>query len=461
MRTPKHPFRLFTFEEVIALQQGTLELQCFEVRLESYDEHRTTLYSGPGVIRQLPNKRLSFTLFAKQSFDYDSLMARMSTPVGQFVPREGTFRLYAHDMSGREWTSDNVLPSFVQDNATLGTLCQGPLNDLSCSSQNHIFENSFMTCFVFADVDIPIDPPTKRQRTVSTSEGTIITHIGEAKHTFAGTNLQLIKDPNLLKIHVEAIVLPEHLDINIQQALGFALAHPLNSSIILKRQGNETVTLRHTHNDIGQTRPPIKFDDPSNIESFWQLFEAYFQYVSASPMQNQYHTISAGLRAVYRVSKQTLAAQALELTAVLESVVNTIYKSYGELSDEEKLEIDRVYKYISQLEDISDRLRDRLQGTFKNMQQTRVGDRLRALAEEGAVTKVQNKAWQELRNGSSHSFLGSSKEVQESLNLYNTVLVLFHHLVFYAIGYRGNYTDYGKPGWPTTVYNPKNSEAGE
>ena len=39
------------------------------------------------------------------------------------------------------------------------------------------------------------------------------------------------------------------------------------------------------------------------------------------------------------------------------------------------------------------------------------------------------------------------------MNLYHIVLVLFYNIIFYAIGYDGDFTDYSMPGWPIRHYS--------
>ncbi len=48
--------------------------------------------------------------------------------------------------------------------------------------------------------------------------------------------------------------------------------------------------------------------------------------------------------------------------------------------------------------------------------------------------------------------LEQSLPLQEFLELSNKVLILFYHLIFFAIGYQGKYTDYSTIGWPVKDY---------
>ena len=69
-----------------------------------------------------------------------------------------------------------------------------------------------------------------------------------------------------------------------------------------------------------------------------------------------------------------------------------------------------------------------------------------------AITQEQRGAWSRLRNKLAHGEGLGSASLQEFLELSNMVLILFYHLVFFATGYQGKYTDYSTIGWPVKDY---------
>jgi hypothetical protein len=81
------------------------------------------------------------------------------------------------------------------------------------------------------------------------------------------------------------------------------------------------------------------------------------------------------------------------------------------------------------------------------------------MARNGIVRKSHIAAWQSLRNTSTHTFqVSRAAGDRMRAQLFQTI-VLFHHLVFAAIGYRGNYVDYSESGWPTRFYPEKDVNA--
>ena len=74
------------------------------------------------------------------------------------------------------------------------------------------------------------------------------------------------------------------------------------------------------------------------------------------------------------------------------------------------------------------------------------------LISKKVTTKRHVKAWETLRHKLAHGGGMGSMPLQEFLDLTNTVLVLFYHLIFYVIGYKGRYIDYSISGWVEQNY---------
>lgn len=84
---------------------------------------------------------------------------------------------------------------------------------------------------------------------------------------------------------------------------------------------------------------------------------------------------------------------------------------------------------------------------------------MKALEKAGAITKPQAKAWQTLRNKSAHSYQMHNSKNSKFVELIFQINVLFYHLIFYAIGYKGPYMDVSEIGFPIKQYpSGKNTE---
>jgi hypothetical protein len=101
-------------DEYIALRENRLELHCMHMKLEQMADNGR-VFSGPGVIRQGAEGQLEFTLYAKETLSFDSIMEDMSgendAAAGSIMPDRLLFRLSATDSDGRKWMSSYVYPS--------------------------------------------------------------------------------------------------------------------------------------------------------------------------------------------------------------------------------------------------------------------------------------------------------------------------------------------------------------
>jgi hypothetical protein len=169
-----------------------------------------------------------------------------------------------------------------------------------------------------------------------------------------------------------------------------------------------------------------------------------------------YHPLSDLVHAVLEASKASIDAEALELSVAVEGILKQEFPDLARPTAEMEEELDRARDLIAQ-SDLSPDVKMRIDGAVQAMKQPRAKDKLRELVNLGVVTREQVKAWERLRHPSSHAVRAHERELQDVVDLCGQVLVLFYHLVFWRIGYRAHYTDYGTNSWPTAEYRPENS----
>ena len=79
----------------------------------------------------------------------------------------------------------------------------------------------------------------------------------------------------------------------------------------------------------------------------------------------------------------------------------------------------------------------------------------------GSIRAKHVRAWQQLRHRAAHGARPLAQRTQRLLDLGEAVNVLWHTLVFCAIGYRGHFTDYSTHGWPEREYPFPETDAAE
>ncbi|MDT8389017.1 MAG: hypothetical protein RRC34_00725 [Lentisphaeria bacterium] len=198
--------------------------------------------------------------------------------------------------------------------------------------------------------------------------------------------------------------------------------------------------------------PPIDHR-PENADHIWRLAVTYFEHLSArgnvvgNPLvKNVNHLIHAG--------GSTPEAFSLALVTGLEGVLHYAVPS-PQPDSEFEAAVDRTRQHIksgraAQTLEITKKQWDRIDRAIGRLAtpnaQKSAERKLAAMEAEGVVTEKEIKAWQYFRNPAVHPGGGHGK-TEEKHDPWS-VNVLFHKLVFHAIGYTGPYSDWSQPGPP-------------
>ena len=441
-------------KEFIALQENKFELNCLKMRLESLASEGR-VFSGPGVIRQTSEGQMHFTLYAQETVptfeSLQELIQGMGIPSGSIIPKNKYYRLSAIDLQGRKWVCEQV---FLDTNSSSeGTICTGRLDEIIYKSDERESTKDFLYLEIFDDVKFPYNVPMVINKTVAGKESSS-SSLNALNFNACGFEFLLRKDETSLLLSTKSIETEfvEYIEIRIIEALQFAIARPLLWSIMIKGTGRNVITrIRETRsNNLSyKIQPPIS---PSldNTEWFCKLFELYLKYILQCS-EDKLHPVSAQMRSIYHASIGNIEAKSLIISVAVESILKYVHESKFSLSPEEEEWIKKAREHFGSWGG-PENLCKRIIGLFSLLSKPSASMRLQELVEAGAITNEQRQAWNKLRNKLAHGGVLGSASLQEFLELSNTVLVLFYHLVFFAIGYEGKYTDYSTLDWPIKDY---------
>lgn len=432
-------------EELVALREGSFEFHCLTMQLKQMTDNGL-VFSGPGSVRQLADGTLHFTLYDQKATSKDSMEARKissNIPPGEIIPEHAFYQLSLTDKLKRNWiTSPFTGDTFDITSQPGGSVLQGTIPEMSCSfdvpSQPG---NASLKLELFQDLSMPPMYPEG----LRCDEQDFNVSIHEKEGSWE------------IQLAVPGNTFPERIETMVLDALGFVLARPLEWSILMKRSGNtRCISLRSKQVDTAtyQIHPPIFASSYDNGESFCQIFLHCLRYIYSyqeSYQENKVHPLFAQARAVCRASAGFADTKSLVLCVAVESILDVVVKDAPGLSHEDKQWRDKVREYIDAWEG-PERLSQRIKGFLDNLSRTSANDQLETLISIGVVTSEQKKAWNELRHKLAHTGSLGSTPIEEFLALYNLVLVLFYHIVFHEIGYKGRYTDYSAPEWPERDY---------
>ena len=202
---------------------------------------------------------------------------------------------------------------------------------------------------------------------------------------------------------------------------------------------------------------PIRDPDRGKFtaEFHRRLFGCFLNHtLDQSPSKN---VLWGMLDAVYEAgSARFTNADALTLTVVIESLLNTEFSHLGVLPEDERAAVDELRHEIESWNG-NQRIKKRALGLLGMLSDPGPKGRMIELEDNGVITREQRNAWSDLRNLSTHRYLASGKPAPELWGLLAKCQVLFYHLLFAAIGYRGPYTDYASPGRPLRRFPERTS----
>ncbi len=443
--------------EFIALKQRKFELHCLQMKLEQITPDGQ-VFSGSGIIKQTPDGQLQFTLYSRDVLPLDKIMNEITSindiPIGQIMPDHVFFRLSATDLNGREWISNYISPN--KHTFQNGSLCTGELTEIIHEiAPPTPIKSDHLYLEIYDDIDIPCNTRSRTTKTVAGQESSSGS-LNVLKFDAGGYEFSFQKEEGSLQIRSLAkdVEFNDHFEIRISEALQFVVARPIFWSAMEQRTSRSwKICIRSSRSSdlLSRIRPPLPVSH-DNTQEFCRMFENYFLYVLAAHTGENLHPLSAQMRAICHASMGAVEAEALTLSVAIESILKYVHASKYEISQEEKDWIEKAKIYFASWGG-SDSLRERIYGLFSMLYTPSASMRLGELVDLQAITKQQKQAWGNLRHKLAHGASLGSASLQEFLDLSRTVLVLFYHLIFYAIDYRGKYTDYSLPGWPTREYS--------
>jgi len=445
----------------------TWSIDCPRMIVKKKTKRDPDTFYGAGEIRISEDGQLIFKLYSNRERNTKEWDFSTLGDPGRIIPDDAYYSLKAVDAFGRDWASDRFLPS-THRTATGRAVLTGNLHELSTEgmypSELNLSGNN-LDYWVFDDLKIPYNASTIQRKSVARGEQTSRSGKRNAWRfrSYNSRFLVVRESSDLLTIQVVSKTenLPELFPDRLIEALQFVIGHPINWGIMKHRAGQHSkVTIRSVRYKTSQIRfqPPLPLKlirNPNNgkstAEYHRKLFDRYLRYTLEEDKLS--HPIWGKLNAIYEASDASfIDAQALTLTVAIESLLLSEFRDLGYPTQKERNAIEDIVQHIDTWNG-DERIKNRAKGMLSNLGQPRAVARMDDLANKRkAISVDQSKSWQRLRNPSTHAYQSSGIETPEFLELIQQCMVLFYHLIFYAIGYRGPYIDYGSRGWPLKKY---------
>jgi hypothetical protein len=203
--------------------------------------------------------------------------------------------------------------------------------------------------------------------------------------------------------------------------------------------------------------PPIYPKSP-DYAIFWKsIFAHYLRYALKNGKGDYINHCSYHYSNAFESSANSLDAWAVGVCVAVEGVANLIPLK---MPVYKRKQLDKFSKKVKEYvcgADLPPDLTDRLLGLLGMMADPRVQDRLSSLTKKGYTNSVYVSSWKKLRNSNVHPKSSQLKAVpadlvQKKFDQVHQVEVLLHQIIFFLIGYKGIYTNYGVHGFPAARY---------
>ena len=435
-----------------SFRQGALELWCPSITIRGVLAGKPVEYRGPGLIRQDKRRQLSFACVQRPPIPMDHLLAAINDPlpVGTLVPDDRYVSLEATDLNGWTWRSDRI--SIDTDSGLAGSRVSGNVYVLEHEdSTSHT--SSSMVMEVLADISLPFNATTEMTIQSAGHERTV-SRRNIAQLLVGPFELRFRKEDDSLLVEVSSATdpFPPHFETRIIESLQFMTGRYLSWGLLETACGGVTKTCLRSpdRNHSSQLSAPVDYRrNDIGGRWAWPLFGKYLQHIMVFVGDNRFemHPLSAWLNYIRGSSAGSIFTRGLALGVAIEGILEAAFPKHGELPARHAEGIKSMLEHVQTWQG-DEKLRERTMGAIRAMLKPRAKDRLLDLDANRLVRSADIKAWDTVRNRGAHARPPEREDVQAWIDNCHKAETLLYHLIFGAIGYHGEFTDYSAVNWP-------------
>jgi hypothetical protein len=441
--------------DIDQLLAGQLVLHCPSMRL--VPGSRATVksaFEGPGTIRLTHTEGITYTLYPRDGLCPRDLMAGHAMEAGKLIGAEEMHQLTAVDTCQRSWVADGLLPDF--EHGPGGTVVSGKISELELHTECTAEQIDTVEMILYGRV--AFSPNTSRKETVEIAgaQRGYRLALDTARAEACGIKLEFSHDDQVTRITGIAprAGIPARLIDAILESLATITASEVNWVLLdHTRDGVRRIRVRMPRSRVDASRvgPPVRTKTP--LADSWILFERSVTYYSGEHGSHE-PTIGQIFAMIVDAGRGSIEVESIVLGTAVEMLLlhHVVPASPSACLPDFTLDTNRTRQFVDSQHDMDERFRNRLKGFLGGLGNPRAKDSLERLRERGLIDKKQIEAFGRLRNPAAHGAVPSANGLQEHLDLCAEVLVLAYHILFALVGYRGDYVNYAKRGFPTAKY---------
>ena len=459
-----------------------LEIACRRIRLSQMGTKAPKVYEAAGVLRLGKSFGMECDLLvpAPGATIHDAfafLRDANQGEVGQLIPEDQHYQLEALEEDGTVWTH----PALTLGIRTLSGAYKLSFNARYVENVAKVDDQAYACRLTYVeDLSLPNNLVVDEDR----PDGS---HF-RGRDGSAGrlSNLDLTYRRRYVasgghrgELEARAIdgTLPFHVDSRLIETFQFCTAVPASPICTEVAHGSHRsiLLMRHKPAQRGLVLPPQQ--GSSADRCFYQLATAFYEHSCLAGDHERLSPLFGKVCSIFELGAASVAPIALLLCVAVEGLAQA-----GQLSGLTSASVAHKKVVTDALEatlknpafaELAQRfekaktgadqrtLAERLTALFPMLSQGgRARDVLMLLKQVGAVTTDEIRAWDQLRHPSAHgNWEVKEDSFQVDLDKMYKILTLVYRLVFFQIGYQGEFTNRGERGWPPGNFDGKAAQA--
>lgn len=437
--------------------KGNFELNCPKIEIIPVltGTNRKSL-TGSGVISINDNGYFNIKVFFPETFSLSETFESQKWEAGKIIDDEYFYNIVAYDINGQVWYAERFIPD--RSSGPNGSIIIGKVPELHRVQEYPAStEKNYLQLFFNETIDIPLNTAVKEQIQIGDKTRDVKQSLRIARFKCLDIDFEIdtANGNTVISAVSDKIDFTDVVINRIYESFRFVTAHPKSWSMLsIISDGKKEIRIKAIKKSVVKTRiqAPINYQNKFQNENVWRLYELYLSFIIKNT-ENTQHPVSDLFHSILESGKASLDVEALTLSVSIESLLkdelNDIYSLSGTLIKDLKKEVKRIEKSKT----LSDEYKARIKGALSSMGSARAKDILFVLRDQSVIDKGLVSTYSKLRNKTAHGTRVSGADIQNYFNQTSAVLVLFYHLTFLLIGYKGEYTDYGSYDYPTKEFS--------
>ena len=414
------------------------------------------VYSGAGFISQEADGSLMLRMFATEHLDEGERFARILPKIhapGTLVPDSEFYDVSAVDQQGCQWRAERQL---IGLNFGVGNEVFVSLHDLEkVETWGQRTSDTSRGWFIPGDIELPWHLYTTTDRYISLDrfEFDDADFVWKAHKVDGGLDVEFTAKHRSLEPHATRFL----------RAVGMLVGQFMDPLVSYSYSDGQLVTCIHRRRAQESTHLLEPMDrrcgDHRDAHRFLAccLQHAERQYPER---KDQFLLLYRFWHRILRARHGDIENSSLVLSVAIEGIIKALCASEQDVDAPFVTLVEEAKPSVEGLA-IPERVRNSLLEHLKHAVNPRPIQTMQRLKEQRAITEAHIKVWRKMRNSGSHGaqLEDDAKEIEAHWQRYLCCLDMFYRLLFLVIGYKGNYVDLSRVGWPIARFPPTDNEA--